>query len=342
MLREIARLAGEAADGHAHHRHRDDNDDHSPGAADEVAARSAQLGCTPKQLPLRLVEQAARTAVRINPVNQPLLGAMAAFGLNGDVMTPQRIAVLTSKYWGPKPRQLTVSFMDGGSQALRDKIIHHLNAWSRRGGGISFTETRGIGDVRISRGGGGYWSYLGTDILMIPRDQQTMNLEGFTLNTPDSEYARVIRHEAGHTLGFPHEHMRRELVAQIDRQRAYDFFLRTQGWDRRTVDQQVLTALDQRSIMGTPPDQDSSMCYQLPAEITKNRQPIRGGMDINASDAAFCARIYPKAGSTPSAAPSGHDERGLEETAVEPALTVTNFGDWDPKNDPLPDERHFV
>ena len=62
---------------------------------------------------------------------------------------------------------------------------------------------------RISRGSEGYWSYLGTDIRLIPRNRPTMNLQGFTMNTSESEYKRVVRHETGHTLGFPHEHILR-------------------------------------------------------------------------------------------------------------------------------------
>jgi hypothetical protein len=50
-----------------------------------------------------------------------------------------------------------------------------------------------------------------------------MNLEGFTMKTPDSEFHRVVRHETGHTLGFPHEHMRAELVKRIDSCRAAVF-----------------------------------------------------------------------------------------------------------------------
>jgi hypothetical protein len=38
------------------------------------------------------------------------------------------------------------------------------------------------------------------------------------------------------------------------------------------------------------------MCYQLPASITRDGQPIRGGMDVNQSDYAFVGRIYPKPG----------------------------------------------
>src|SRR5207248_2959407 len=105
------------------------------------------------------------------------------------------------------------------------------------------------------------------------------NLQGFTMSTPESEYKRVVRHETGHTLGFPHEHMRRALVARIDPEKAYEYFERTQGWPRSVVDQQVLTPLDETSLMGTPADETSIMCYQLPGSITRDGRPIIGGLD---------------------------------------------------------------
>ena len=114
------------------------------------------------------------------------------------------------------------------------------------------------------------------------------------MRTPESEFIRVVRHEAGHTLGFPHEHMRRDLVARIDREKAYEYFRRTQGWSRRDVDQQVLTPLDERSIFATPADQTSIMCYQLPGSITSDGRPIVGGLDINQTDYSFVGQIYPK------------------------------------------------
>ena len=117
-----------------------------------------------------------------------------------------------------------------------------MNAWNQTAG-VSFVETRGVGKVRISRNQAGYWSYLGTDILHIPNDRPTLNLQGFTINTDEREYRRVVRHEAGRTLGFPHDHMREELVALIDPEKAYDFFLRTQGWSREMVKEKVLTPL---------------------------------------------------------------------------------------------------
>ncbi len=50
------------------------------------------------------------------------------------------------------------------------------------------------------------------------------------------------------------------------------------------------------SLMKTPPDQTSIMCYQLPGSITRDGLPIVGGTDINQTDYAFIGKIYPKAG----------------------------------------------
>lgn len=288
-LAKIAEVASMAVNGGEYL-----DDEHDNDQAPEHAPQQGELVCTPKTLPKRLLEKAAQTATKINPVNAPVFGPLAEMGVDLQ-LEPLRIAVMTSKYWGPTPRRLTVSFMESTSANLRARIISHMNAWSATAG-ISFVETRGTGDVRISRGPGGYWSYLGTDILHIPRNRQTMNLAGFTMNTAESEYKRVVRHETGHTLGFPHEHMRKELVARVVPEKAYEYFRRTQGWDRQTIDQQVLTSLDERSLISTPADQTSIMCYQLPGSITRDGRPILGGVDINQTDYAFAGRIYPQPG----------------------------------------------
>jgi len=295
-LAKIAEVASQAVayGGHPGHAY-DEEDDHQHAVDDD-------LGCVPKSLPERLRIRAAELSAEINPVNSPAYSRSSALAL-GMAPEPMRIAVLTSKYWGPTPRKLTVSFMETTPSDLRKRIVSHMNAWTKTGC-ILFVETSGEGQVRISREPGGYWSYLGTDILLIPKSRQTMNLEGFAMTTPESEYKRVVRHEAGHTLGFPHEHMRKALVARIDPKKAYPFAAANYGWDKKTVDEQILKTLDEKSIMATPPDQTSIMCYQLPGSITYDGKPILGGSDINATDAAFVGKIYPKPG---LAAPVMHD-----------------------------------
>ena len=252
-----------------------------------------------KSLPARLRDKAAEVAIEVNPANAPSTGSIT--GPEAESMPNKAfLTLLVSKYWGPSPRTLTVSFIEPATPInLRLKILSHMNAWGKTIG-ISFALTNGVGQVRISLKGSGYWSYLGTDILLIPKTQPTMNLQGFSLTTPDSEYKRVVRHETGHTLGFPHEHMRKEIIARIDPQKAYAYFWTTYGWPKATVDAQVLTPLKANEIVGTAPDQQSIMCYQLPGSITKDGKPILGGLDIDALDYAFAGKLYPKPGSSPT------------------------------------------
>jgi hypothetical protein len=222
--------------------------------------------------------------------------------MRGFEPTALRIAVMTTKYWGTKGVDLSVAFLDTPSTELKRRILSHLNAWSKTGN-VRFRPTNGTGQVRIARTGGvngGYWSYVGTDVLMIPLAQPTMNLEAFSMNTPESEFHRVVRHEAGHTLGFPHEHMRRGLVRLIDEKKAIALFKATQGWTEQEVRQQVLRPIEESSLVGTTADPNSIMCYQIPGSITKNGKPIVGGLDIDASDFAFVGKIYPRTGAAPS------------------------------------------
>lgn len=286
-LAKIAEMASQAIDG-------GEAFEESEGW-EEPEAQERRSGCIIKSLPTRLLTKAAEIARTINPANATAPGPLAAVPGEGQELTPLALAAVTQKYWGPAPRRLTVSFMESTPTDLKARIISYMNAWSKTAS-ISFVETGGTGDVRISRGPGGYWSYLGTDILLVPRNRQTMNLEGFTMSTAESEYKRVVSHEAGHTLSFPHEHMRGALVARIDPEKAYRWFWEKYRWNKGQVDQQVLTPLDEWSLMGTPPDQTSIMCYQLPGDITKDGKPIPGGTDINETDYAFAGKLYPKLG----------------------------------------------
>lgn len=252
--------------------------------------------CTLKALPEDLLLPAAATAARLNPANAPARGA----GLDR-----QAIAVLTTAYWGAGGVKLGVAFLDNPPADLRARLLAHMNAWGATANVVFAEAGPGTAEVRVTRTARqGYWSYLGTGILHVARGAPTMNLDSFTMQTPESEFHRVVRHETGHTLGFPHEHLRPEEVARLDPAKALAYFQRTQGWSAEVVRSNVLTPLRPGDITGpgtepTAPDEDSVMCYQLPGSITRDGKPIRGGSDINANDAAFAGKIYPKAVVTP-------------------------------------------
>jgi hypothetical protein len=188
--------------------------------------------------------------------------------------------------------------MDNPVAELRRKILNHMNAWGRYCN-VQFVASNINPEVRISRStpspDDGYWSYLGTEIMDVEKDEPTMNLEDFTLNTPESEFYRVVRHEAGHTLGFPHEHSRIEIVKGIDAAKAIAYYKREEKWTKRDVMEQVLTPEDTSALIGTEkPDEKSIMCYWLPAAIMKNGVAVSGGTNINRRDAKFAASVYPK------------------------------------------------
>ena len=251
--------------------------------------------CTPKRLPPTQLVEAANAAVRENPLNHTPLHQLAAL-VPGFAPTRENIAVLTTKYWPTAGVRLSVSFLDNAPPDLQARILAHMNSWGERCY-VLFALTAGQGDVRIARTpGDGYWSYLGTDIQLIDPGQPTMNLDSFTLQTPESEYKRVVRHETGHTIGCPHEHMRRELVNLIDPDKAIRYFGAIQGWDENQVRQQVLTPIEESSLWGPAhADANSIMCYQIPGAITRDGNPIAGGTDIDEEDFAFMAIVYPKA-----------------------------------------------
>ena len=260
---------------------------------------SVLLPCTPKFLSPGTRISAARKAVEINPANHPRSSLVArALGFEA-APTQARIALVIGSRWPSTGVHLTVAFLDNPPSDLRKRILLHMNAWAKTAN-VKFSETKGDAQVRIARADApeavaGYWSYVGTDILSIPVGKPTMNLQAFTMQTPESEFHRVVRHETGHTLGFPHEHMRRALVNKIDPAKAIAYFGKTQGWTPEEVRQQVLTPLEDSSLLGTAQaDAHSIMCYQIPGFLTKNGQPIAGGTDIDPQDYAFAGSVYPK------------------------------------------------
>lgn len=276
------------------------------------------ITCSPKHLTDDKLDDAAAVAHQENPTNRPDHERLAQILPAGTPLTAF-IAVMTTKYWRTNGVNLGVGFMDNPPTELRSRILQHMNAWGQSAN-VCFSESNTDPAVRISRDQPGYWSYIGTDVLLIDKDQPTMNLQGFTMNTPDSEFYRVVRHETGHTLGCPHEHMRAEVIAMIDEQKAIQFYGATQGWNEAQVRAQVLTPLPSSSIWGTTsPDRQSIMCYQIPASITKNDVAIPGGLDIDQIDYEFMAKVYPKIGAAVDSAPTGSSGMGL---ITHPAATT--------------------
>lgn len=265
--------------------------------------RGEFIPCTPIVLPEGQWQQAARAAIAVFPANAP-----------HGVTDPQRIGMLASKFWGDRARDLPVAFLEGPPQTFIDRVMSHANAWGDFGR-VRFRHTNDLSQavVRVTLRASGYWSYVGTDCLQIPLNQPTLSLQGFTLQTPESEYRRVVRHEFGHALGHAHEQQRRDVLALLDEAKVIAYFRTTQGWSEAQVRAQILTPIEENQFRNpSPADTASIMCYSFPGTITRNGRPIPGGLDFSAWDREYFGKNYP----LPDAPPPPIDQSKVIVTVV--------------------------
>ncbi|PPQ99814.1 hypothetical protein CVT24_009641 [Panaeolus cyanescens] len=245
--------------------------------------------CLERELSDEHLIPAAQRAIEINPDNAPP-------GHSPNARMTNRLALITSKKWGPAPR-FKVVFVERTPADLRSRIVGHMNAWSRYCN-VEFREDmkNPTSTVRVSLLGKDYSSYLGTDINhhQGPQDA-TMWLGGFNMDHPESEFRRVVRHETGHTLGFHHEHLRRDIVKWIDEKKAIKHYSAGKnGWKEKKIRDNVLTPLNENDLTATKEvDGDSIMCYFIGGLLLPNAPHFAGGRDISRKDAKLAREIYP-------------------------------------------------
>lgn len=250
--------------------------------------------CCITPLPPELAAEAARVAVEINPANA--VPAAVVMHLALVAPSPVELVMMVDKKW-KAPVRLPVQFVGDGWTAECKRMVLDRDIGANDWGhycDVEFVETTQTGVIRVARSGRGYSSLLGTDALVAQPPAPTLNLGGFTAQTPVSEYKRVVKHEFGHALGFHHEQLRPEIVADLDPAKCYAYFERSQGWSRAMVDANVLTPLKPPSAwLLTDPDRRSIMCYTLGPDLTYSGKGIPGGADIDTLDGAGAARVYP-------------------------------------------------
>lgn len=142
-------------------------------------------------------------------------------------------------------------------------------------------------DVRISfQRGIGSWSYVGTDCLLIPKTQPTMNFGWLDYGT--------IRHEIGHMLGLLHEHKNPESGIQWNEEVVIEELSGPpNNWTEQQIRHNVLTPLDPASVNFTSFDHNSVMLYSFPDHWTLNDKGTKSNDLWSRVDKDHLMKLYP-------------------------------------------------
>lgn len=257
--------------------------------------------CIDRPLPPELQAVAARAAIAENPANVPAVRFRPGLGV-ADVPV-EEIAVLVAKQW-QNGRTLRVRFLDG-DPAVQARLQPYAHEWSKYAN-IRFE----FGDdpdaeIRISfQDVGRSWSNLGTDALVVPRNEATMNYGWLTPSSAEDEYSRVVIHEFGHALGCIHEHQNPVADIPWDKEAVYRYYAGPPNfWTPDMVDFNLFRRYSATQTNFSEFDPESIMLYAISNDLTIGDFEVGWNRTLSTVDKRFIATVYPKA-ETAQPAPS--------------------------------------
>jgi len=193
-------------------------------------------------------------------------------------IAPGRLSfiITTNKKWvnGTNIKYMFVA----GPEAQRKVVRKAFTHWKNLGIGLTFTEVKNVTESMVRIGfdqSDGSWSYVGRDILTIPKNQTTMNF-GWDLTTPYG-YTTAL-HEVGHTLGFQHEHQSpfAGIVSNVNA--VYQEFTGSPNfWTKSQIDSNIINKISPNQVKGSNWDANSIMEYEFgPGLIIKPEEYKNG------------------------------------------------------------------
>ena len=245
--------------------------------------------CLDVVLPPELQVEAAERAVEENPSNLPVLRSRPGMGV---ASSPLHLALATGKKW-KNGRTLHVRFL-GGAPEIQAKVKKYALQWCEHANiKLEFDDSPNA-EIRISFQRDGSWSYVGTDALVIGKDQPTMNYGWFDSSTTDSEYSRTVIHEFGHALGCIHEHQHPEAGIPWDKEAVYRYY---QGppnnWSRSMVDTNLFQRYGASQTQFSRFDEKSIMLYPVDNSLTIGNYEVGWNQKLSDTDKEFIGVCYP-------------------------------------------------
>ncbi|WP_121966445.1 M12 family metallopeptidase [Myroides sp. N17-2] len=208
--------------------------------------------------------------------------------------TDPRGAVVTSTKW-PNGSVITVGLY-GGTTKVRNKVMQYAQEWSNHANiTFNFVNT-GTPQIRVTfTQGAGSYSYLGTQALSIPSNEETMNFGWFDDSTSDAEFSRTVIHEFGHALGMIHEHQHPLTTIPWDKNKVYTYYAGYPNyWSKKDVDNNLFAKYSTTQTQYSAYDTQSIMHYSISSNLTTNGFSVGNNTVLSATDKQFIATVYPR------------------------------------------------
>jgi hypothetical protein len=257
-----------------------------------MSRRKIPKVCVDRILEGSLAEKADQAAWRERYQNQPLR-SLSPGTSPSSLPEPLAMAILPGKMWKPG-RTLRVRFLDG-VDVVKAKVEQMVHIWETYANIRFLFGNDPDAEIRISFvHDPGSWSYLGTDALVMPKDQPTVNFGWLQSNTANSEYERVVVHEFGHALGCVHEHSSPAANIPWNKPAVYRYYAGPpNNWSQAKVDANIFFKYDETVTNHSVFDPLSIMIYPIPKEFTDGVFEVKLNNELSDLDKTFIASMYP-------------------------------------------------
>jgi len=201
--------------------------------------------------------------------------------------------------WVPGSR-LRVRFLNGPA-LLHRRVLRLAQIWTAYAN-ISFEASDdSAAEIRVAfNEAEGSWSYEGTQCLVLPHTEQTVNFGWLRPDSAIDEMESVVVHEFGHVLGLAHEHGNPDAAIAWNKEAVYrDMGGPPNHWSRETVNDTIFATWPRsRFPFAKPFDPHSITAFPIPSEWTRDGTSIGRNVTISAGDREFVSRLYPYADTT--------------------------------------------
>ncbi|EPM64715.1 hypothetical protein A262_00819 [Pseudomonas syringae pv. actinidiae ICMP 19073] len=237
-------------------------------------------------------------AIQENPANAtitPTYESETGYDIEGSERQP-RILVSFTKYWA-RGRTLKIFFQKNPPAAMTDPIVEAAKKWLPHVNLKFEFVTDGASDIRIGFNTNLNWSELGTDALLVPQDQATMEFNFNELYAPDltakPELARIVLHEFGHALGAVHEHQHPQANIPWNEPLLRTLLLQA-GYSDELISRNFLDRYEAADVHYSAYDRDSVMHFDIPNGLSLGDfEIINVGKTLSPKDIEVMSSIYP-------------------------------------------------